>query len=314
MQFTWSESFDFDAAVTLQGTFTDWLDVPMTRTKGTHVFYININVPVGVHFYRFSENGKFKNDPQKPTGTDPTTGTICNKLVVDSLAPEQPPPNPLAGLTPAEKMTTAMGALSFQTGAGPGAPSSAAVAKLNSEDERKRRELEEARRRADEEFRAAEEKKRQIEAEYRAAEERRRATLAEYERLQREAEERARKEAAEAAQRAAEQQRQQEAARRQAEEERKEEERLRVEAESRARQARIEVEGAERVRREAEERARRAEEERRAREEDLRKKREEDARRQADLKRESEERMRRNEAVRPLVSAPAFVFSPGTCL
>lgn len=64
--------------------------------------------------------------------------------------------SPIAGQ---EKLAIAMNSLSFQTGtslvAAPGA-----VAKLSAEDERRRRELEEARIRADADFRAAEEKRR----------------------------------------------------------------------------------------------------------------------------------------------------------
>jgi hypothetical protein len=55
----------------MQGTFTEWLNVPMTRTKGTHVFTVTLNVPLGTHYYCFVENGKKKNDPKKPTGARP---------------------------------------------------------------------------------------------------------------------------------------------------------------------------------------------------------------------------------------------------
>lgn len=41
---------------------------------------LSINVPMGTHYYRFIENGKPKNDPKKPTGTDLVSGNICNKV------------------------------------------------------------------------------------------------------------------------------------------------------------------------------------------------------------------------------------------
>src|SRR5262245_24288443 len=88
----------------------------MTRFKGTHVFTVTMNVPLGTHYYQFVENGKAKSDPKKPTGTDMQTGNICNKIIIDSV--EQPPPvvDPTAHLSGPEKVSAAMSQLSFQTG------------------------------------------------------------------------------------------------------------------------------------------------------------------------------------------------------
>lgn len=70
--------------------------------RDDHVFYVTINVPIGNHLYLFKENNNTKNDPKKPTAPNPQTGQICNKLVVESLGPDQPTLAPGANLSAQE--------------------------------------------------------------------------------------------------------------------------------------------------------------------------------------------------------------------
>jgi len=104
--FAWDHNFDVDTELSVSGTMTDWVDVPMTRRDGkSHVFSVDIVVPAGAHFYHFKENSRVKTDPTKPAGTDLVTGSVCNKLTVEpdevTAAAAAPPPaaTPVASAT-----------------------------------------------------------------------------------------------------------------------------------------------------------------------------------------------------------------------
>lgn len=82
--FEWTESFDFDCVVFLQGTFTDWIDVPMTRTKGTHVFAVTYAPPRHTHCCSEQQTHIMGNGSQRHTLCAPAHGRDGATLPIQS--------------------------------------------------------------------------------------------------------------------------------------------------------------------------------------------------------------------------------------
>lgn len=117
--FEYADCFDLEASCYLAGTFTNWVEIPMARLPQSPVFRIVVNVPVGTHYYCFKiedaqRRVSWRTDTRCPAGTEPASGRVCNKLIVDSVDPVPPPPPP----PPREELLRlALAELGFQTGA-----------------------------------------------------------------------------------------------------------------------------------------------------------------------------------------------------